>query len=319
MSAMSIPLHHLPRSVVTLAALSLLAFVQQELLAEVPEHRLRDGVLEISHVTADCPIIYDNDWWKDVPDAAYLWMKASQGQAKLRGNIVSRDMWNWQNGYQYSLEQSWQEAQALFDEARKSGLKNIPQPVPGAAAALQRPASGRIEETPFSPSPGSDLIVTEARAASPERPLLLFVGGPCTTVATAYLTDPRIAERVIVFQIDGGAYNGKDDWSWQIAQQRLKFVNWASGYFWGDWSHWQPATFDALPQNPLGDTLRRYARSGLGQANQWGDGVWIFWLFEPQVVTAIEQYDQTALTVPKAGTNVRAIEREFFHTFQTPP
>lgn len=287
--------------------------------AEMPVYRIENGSLQLENVSAECPIIYDNDWWKDVPDAAYLWMKTSQGHAKLRGNIVTRDMWDWQNGYQYKIEQGLAEAQALLRAAQESGLKGIPEPVLGANAVLMRPSSGKIEETQFETSVGSNLIVTEARKASRAKPLLLFVGGPCTTVATAYLAAPEIADRVVVFQVDGGAYNGKDGWSWHIVQTRLRFANWARGYSWGSWSNWNPARFDSLPLNALGDTIRKYANSDLGKANQWGDGAWIFHLYEPRIFTKVEEYDGTAITIPRDGTNVSAIENEFFKTMQASP
>ena len=50
-----------------LASSVLLSFPAQ---AEVPEHTVQNGSVEIK---ASNPIIYDNDWWTDVPDAAYLW------------------------------------------------------------------------------------------------------------------------------------------------------------------------------------------------------------------------------------------------------
>ena len=287
--------------------------------AETPVHRIENGSLRLENVSAECPIIYDNDWWKDVPDAAYLWMKTSQGHAKLRGNIVTRDMWEWEKGYVYSIDQGMKEARALLEDAKQSGLQGIPEPVLGAASALVPPSSGKIDETQFEATVGSNLIVTEARKASPERPLLLFVGGPCTTVATAYLTAPEIADRVLVFQIDGGAYNGKDAWSWRIVQSRLRFANWARGYFWGPWSNWNPARFDSLPMTPLGDTMRKYANSDLGKTNQWGDGAWIFHLYEPRVFSKVDEYDREAITVPRDGTNVSVIESEFFKTMQASP
>lgn len=288
-------------------------------VAEKPRYKIENGRVRIENVSPECPIIYDNDWWKDVPDAAYLWMKASQGQAKLRGNIVTRDMWNWDQGYQYKIEQGMAEAQALLEAAEQSDLKGIPKPVVGATAALVRPPSGKIEDTRYESSAGSRLIVTEARKASPDKPLLLFVGGPCTTVATAYLSAPDIADRVVVFQVDGGAYNGKESWSWHIVQSRLPFANWARGYFWGPWSQWNPDRFEELPKTPLGNTLRKYARSDLGKANQWGDGAWIFHLYESSVLTQVEEYDGNAITIPREGTNVTAIEQEFFKTMKSSP
>lgn len=291
---------------------------QRDVLAEAPRYRVADGGVVIENVSAECPIIYDNDWWKDVPDAAYLWAKASLGTARLRGNIVSRDMWNWREGYTYQLEQGMADAKSLLQAATESGLKNIPLPIAGADEALQRPENGKIEETRFKPSAGSQLIVQEAQQATTERPLLVFAGGPCTTVAAAYLTDPSIADRMIVFQIDGGAYNGQDGWSWEIVQQRCKFVNWAKGYFWGDWSPWTPDRFRTLPKSPLSDALRHYASSDLGRANQWGDGAWIFALYQPHSIQGCEDLDGTAITVPRQKTNVTAMAEEFFETMADP-
>lgn len=283
-----------------------------------PEFEVSPQGLELARVTSDCPIVYDNDWWKDVPDAAYLWAKASLGEADLRANVVSRDMWGWRDGYTYKLEQSMEDARSLLEAARKSGLTNIPEPIAGANEALVRPESGKIEDTRFTRSPGSDLIVAEANKATSAKPLLVFAGGPCTTVATAYLTDPSIADRVIVFQIDGGAYNAKDSWSWEIAKQRLPFANWARGYFWGEWSNWKPDRFQELPNNPLGDVLRKYSSSDLGKANQWGDGAWIFHTFDHRCLTKAVDYDGVAITVPREGTNVQAMEEEFFDTMKNP-
>jgi hypothetical protein len=288
----------------------------QVALGVSPEYTVSRQGLDLARVSADCPMIYDNDWWKDTPDAAYLWAKASLGQANLRGNIVSRDMWDWQKGYLYKLDQGLKDARSLLEAARDSGLTNIPEPVLGANEALVRPDSGKIEETKFVCTPGSDLIVAEARKATAEKPVLVFAGGPCTTVATAYLTDPSIANRIIVFQIDGGGYNGKDSWSWKIAQERLPFANWARGYFWGEWSDWKPDRFRELPDNPLGDALRTYAKSGLGKSNQWGDGPWIFYVFDRRSLTKASDYDGTAITVPREGTNVRVMEEEFFKTMK---
>lgn len=294
------------------------AAVASESWAEKPKLVGDGGEIRFAGVSEKCPIIYDNDWWKDVPDAAYLWMKASQGKARLKGNVVSRDMWDRQNGYKFPMQNCMKEAAELRRLAVQSGLENIPKPVAGASLALQRPKSGRIEDTEFKRTAGSDLIVREANLASKEQRLVIFVGGPCTTVATAYLTDPTIADRVMVFQVDGGAYNAKDSWSWQIAQQRLPFANWCRGYFWGEWSKWEPETFDALPDNPLCAELKRYAGADIGRANQWGDGPWIYHLFAGDCITKVEAYDGNAVTVPQSGTDVAAIQREFLNTMSFP-
>jgi hypothetical protein len=261
-------------------------------------------------------MVYDNDWWQDVPDAAYLWTKASLGKCDLRGNIITRCTFGWERGYAHKLQEQLDDCQKLLTIARESGLQNVPEPVLGAKEALRRPTSGKIEDTPLDKSPGSELIVAEARKATRARPLLVFIGGSCTTMATAYLTDPSIVESTIVFQIDGGGYNGSDGWAWDIVMRRCRFANWARGYFWYKVNTWNPDPFRGLPPNQLGDFLRHYAFEGHGKANQWGDGPWIFYTFEHRCLTKVEDYDGFAITVPHGGTDVPAIENEFLSTMR---
>jgi hypothetical protein len=236
----------------------------------------------------------------------------------LRGNVITRCTFDWEKGYAHTLDQQTAEAERLFKLAEESGLKNVPQPVIGSTEAMRQPSSRKIEDTQFQRTEGSGLIVREARQASPDKPLLVFVGGSCTTVASAYLSDPSISERMIVFQIDGGGYNGSDRWAWKVTMERCRFANWARGYFWDKVSKWQPERFNDLPQNPLCDFLREYAFRGHGKANQWGDGAWIFQLYDPRCLTQVEDYDGQAITVPRAGTNVASMENEFFRTMTNP-
>jgi hypothetical protein len=195
---------------------------------------------------------------------------------------------------------------------------NIPTPVIGSTVALRKPDSGKVEDTMFERTAGSELIVAEARRAKPDCPLLIFCGGACTTVASAYLTDPTIVDRMVVFQVDGGGYNGSDRWAWDIAMRHFKFANWARGYFWDKASTWNPKRFDELPKNPLCDWLRKHANSGLGKANQWGDGAWIFWLYDNRCLTKAADYDKLAITIPREGTHADVIAEEFFRTMTKP-
>lgn len=284
-----------------------------------PEYRVENGRLTLVGVSPDCPMIYDNDWWQDVPDAAYLWTKASRGECDLRGNVITRCTFGWEKGYAHQLQEQIDDCQKLLAIARESGLRNIAEPVLGAKEALRRPKSGKIEDTRYDKSPGSALIVAEALKASREKPLLVFIGGSCTTMAAAYLSDPSIVERTIVFQIDGGGYNGSDGWAWEIVMRRCRFANWARGYFWDKINTWKPDRFRELPANPLCDFLRHYAFEGHGKANQWGDGAWIFYTFERRCLTAAEDYDGRAITVPRGATNMEAIENEFFNTMKNLP
>jgi len=283
-------------------------------VATPPAYRMSQNGLLLDGVSAANPIVYDNDWWTDVPDAAYIWAKASAGKANLRANIITRCTFGWDKGYAHTMAQQVEDFQKLWRLAQDSGLRNVPNAVLGATEALRRPASGKIEDTNAPPSPGSALIVAEARKARPSKPLLVFVGGSCTTVATAYLTDPSIAARMVLFQVDGGAYNGSDGWAWEICKTRCRFANWARGYFWQDVSKWNPEPFGTLPKNPLCDWLRQYATVGFGKANQWGDGAWLYWLYDHRCLTRAADYDGVAITVPKEGTNAQAMAAEFIAT-----
>ncbi len=305
--------------------------------AIVPVYSTEGGMVRIPGVGPDNPIIYDNDWWFDVFDNNYLWAQASLGRLDLRGNIVSRDMWDWQKGYLYSMEQSVKDAEKALKLARDSGLKNIPNLTPGSDRVLERPASGKIEDTAAHPTEGSRLIVAEAKKASPEKPLLVIAGGPLTTVANALLTNPEIAPNLVVFNLTvNGGYNGKDGWSPYIVAKRTRYVDWGGGSFWDKYSVFTAKDFAALPKNPFCDDMRRLIASDLGQANQLGDGAPLVWLFNPKCWTSVEihraefkgravefkpvQTGETGdlLVIPKAGTDVKECRDEFFRVLTQP-
>jgi hypothetical protein len=305
--------------------------------AELPMHSMDERGVHLDGVVPDNPIIYDNDWWFDVFDNNYLWAQASLGAADLRGNIVSRDMWDWRKGYQYSFEQSWQDAGKALRLARESGLKNIPDLTRGADRVLERPDSGRIEDTEAHPSVGSRLMVAEAKKASPEKPLLVIAGGPLTTVANALLTNPEIGPNLVVFNLTvTGGYNGKDGWSPYIVMKRTRYVDWGGGSFWDKDSVFRAEHFDGLPDNEFTADMKRFIRTDLGRANQLGDGAPLVWLFANEcwtdaVVRKAEFHGSAvrflpvngaetgdALVIPKSATDLEASRGEFFRVMTNP-
>jgi hypothetical protein len=314
-----------------------LVLLAGSLPAEVPEYRIAEGAVRIKGVGPDNPIVYDNDWWFDVFDNNYLWAQTSLGQAKLRGNIVSRDMWDWQKGYQYTFAQSWDDAEKAIKLARDSGLKNIPDLTRGADRVLIRPESGRIEDTVPQATDGSRLIVAEAKRASPEKPLVLVVGGPQTTVANALLTNPEIAPNLVVFNLTvTGGYNGKDGWSAYIVAKRTRSVDWGNGDFWDKDSVFTAKDFGVLPDNPFTLDMKRFIQTDLGRANQLGDGAPLVWLWHPLCWTGAETWraewngsslrytavpagmNGDVLVIPKASTNLKASRDEFFRVLMSP-
>lgn len=310
--------------------------------AVVPEYTIEDGAVRIVGVGPDNPIIYDNDWWFDVFDNNYLWAQASLGAADLRGNIVSRDMWEWESGYLYSMKQCVDDANKALTLARSSGLKNIPDATLGSDRAMVRPASGRIEDTEVFASDGSRLIVAQAKLASPQKPLLIIAGGPLTTVATALITNPEISPNMVVFNltVSSGGYNGKEAWSPYVVAKRTRLVEWAPNSFWDKNSVFTKDDFRVLPANPFCDDMKRLIESELGQANQLGDGAALVWLWQPQcwdhaerrsavwngrssdfVPVTNEQAANEAgdvLAIPKSATNLRASREEFFRVVSSP-
>ena len=320
-----------------LAFLVVLNFASQ-VPAVVPEHSINDGAVHLKGVGPDNPILYDNDWWFDVFDNNYLWAQVSLGKANLRGNIVSRAMWDWEKGYLYPMQKCVDDAAKALDLARRSGLRNLPDITRGADEVLRPPASGNIEDTIPKDSPGSQLIIAEARKATPEKPLLIVSGGPLTTVANALLLAPDIAPRIVVFNIlvSHYGYNGKDGWAAYIVAKQTRYVDWGGRSFWDKNSVFTAKDFEALPKNPFCDDMRRLIKSNLGQANQLGDGAPLVWLFNPGCWTGVESHRAgfkgkavefnpakpgeagDVLVIPKAPTELRQRRDEFFRVLANP-
>ena len=126
--------------------------------AAVPEYEIDGGGVHIKGIDGTNPIIYDNDWWFDVFDNNYLWAQASLGKANLRANIVTRDMWDHPQ-YLYTMWQCLEDARRALELARKVKLRNIPDLTAGSDRVLNRPESGKIEDTRPLPTAGSRKIV----------------------------------------------------------------------------------------------------------------------------------------------------------------
>lgn len=95
------------------------------------------------------------------------------------------------------------QADASVDKALEllsvMGLEGRFKVVPGAAEMMDRPDEPKDSE-------GARLIIEEARACTPERPLYVLMGGPLTDVASALLLAPEIAPNIIVVWIGGQEY-----------------------------------------------------------------------------------------------------------------
>lgn len=315
----------------------LLAFAVARAVAVLPEFSVDQDGVHIKGVGPDNPIIYDNDWWFDVFDNNYLWAQASLGNARLVGNVISRDMWEWRKGYLYPLQKCVDDANKALKTARESGLKNIPDVTIGSELALDPPTSGKIKDTKFVSTPGSELIAREAKKASPGKPLVLIVGGPMTTVANAILAHPEIAPNIIVFGLTTahGGYNGKDAWAPYVVAKKARYVEWATRQFWERGSVFEPRHFENLPDNPFCNEMRRFIRTDLGDANQLGDGAPLVWLWDNRCWTGGKPRtakwngnvmelpeagaeDADVLDIPRSDTDLKRSRDEFFRRVENP-
>ncbi len=94
-----------------------------------------------------------------------------------------------------SMQESYDECLKLLE------LMGLTNEIP-----LYRGAKARIpdEQTP-APSEGADLIIREAMAES-DKPLFVIFLGPLTDLASAYLKEPAIENRLTAIWIGGGAW-----------------------------------------------------------------------------------------------------------------
>ena len=148
------------------------------------------------------PLIWEDEnptaWFS----AEYALAVAQSGVLNLRGLHVTQG--GDQRGYLQKLKQAMR--------ALAPGLRNAPEPMLGAARSLQRPASGRPEDTRPEDSPAARQIVAEARKARPDRPLLVASAFSMTDLASAWLLDRNCADTVIVLK----DLSGKADGDWII-------------------------------------------------------------------------------------------------------
>ena len=178
---------------------------------------------------------------------------------------------------------------------RESGFRNVPGLTVGADRVLAPPESGRVEDLEPVPSAGADLIVREARAASPEKPLVVVVGGPLTTVASALLIDPEIGERLVVLMTDIDGYNGTDPWANAVAATRAKLANFGASPLWWPQRPEPPVLpldrCEALPDGPMAAEVRRVARMFWERSTRadrpdrddgFADGAGLFLLTRPE-------------------------------------
>ena len=111
---------------------------------------------------------------------------------RIKG-IVASHFGTW--GSDRSMEESYEEVQRVVS---LMGMQDQVDVYRGATKALEDEVSPLVSE-------GSEMIVREAMTDDPDSLFVICIG-PLTDMASAYLQEPRIADRVNVIWIGGGAW-----------------------------------------------------------------------------------------------------------------
>jgi len=247
-----------------------------------PGYRITPNGVRIDGIRATNPtnrVIWDDDMYSESKQICWTYVNAQAklGRLDLRGAIMT---------YAESNQQTWQRQIDGYnfyrDLMRDSGLTTVPDTfIAGARQRLVRPASGRIEDTQYRLSDGARFIIQQADASTTDNPLIVFVGGQATTVATAILERPDIANRMIVFSLSSipVGWNGKDEWASHIAARRAPHISFGrqTHAMGGDKAAWE-----GTPNNPL----INYLRNGFLALH---DGGPVAWYFNQHLVTGAQR------------------------------
>jgi hypothetical protein len=201
------------------------------------------------------PILIVNDSVDENWQGEYAILLASGGGPKLVGIVVGT------SPPAPKIDTNMAGWQGLVNAARRSGLRDIPEPTRSIGAPLVRPASGQFEATIPNGSDGAHLILDlAARLSLPYRPLVVVTGGRLTDVADAYLMDPTVTDKVVVVSSLGSATdtggamaepNGEmDPWADAIVSTRFRFVQVSA--FYNQLGDIPDSRLADLPNNPLG-------------------------------------------------------------------
>ncbi len=166
-------------------------------------------------------MIYDNDWFTDVACDDYLTGAYTLGEIDLRGMVITKCFFGCAGGScAHTMQQSIDDYNLQRSMSLNSG-QCYPEYTLGTDVYMHQPGSGRIDDTQYNTTPGSNLIRDIARTCSPEHPLLVFIGGNATTVANAYLSDQSIADKLVVYMLCREGYNTSNPWPMYVLSKRV--------------------------------------------------------------------------------------------------
>jgi hypothetical protein len=218
----------------------------------------------------------------------------AQGHLQLKGWIVTKDFTVYP---ERTLAQQIANCLEMREIVRHSGFHVQVEPVAGSAATLNPSFTGRLIDMQPQPSAGASLILAEAARATRDRPLVILAGGPLTTIASAYLLDPTVVNRVVVVAMYSDRINAHDSLANYLVAQKFRFIHWGRGYVYPFEA--LPTQWARLPTHAGG----LFARSQL-QSNGRGFGdlplAWL--LLEPKAFSGV-----TAQNLRQAPLRVEAV------------
>lgn len=144
-------------------------------------------------------VITDNDYAGDPDGLVQLAHHLLSPSVEIRGIISSHlrpgDDWD------LTGDAVSEGIRLIHELAKVMNYHNLPQVVMGSKVPLQN-----VEEPAL--SPGAQLIIDEAHRDDVSTPLYVVCGGSLTSIASAWLMDPSIAEKLTVIWIGGPEYPG---------------------------------------------------------------------------------------------------------------
>lgn len=261
-----------------------LLFVAMTGHAQKIKYTINNG-LQIEGVDATNPVLYDNDMVQDTPDIFYLWLKANRKEVNLVGNVNTRDM-HPDAMQKRSHDATFTVWTKFYNAYTANGMKNVPVPVKGSSRYFN---ASSLEN-----SPGTDLIISEAKKASSVKPLVIIVGGQVTSIANAFLKDRSIGPNIIVMHVDGygeTGYNAIDDKAClELINGGVRYINWSGNlYSWYNkagspmysGSNKMPGiNLNGMPSNSFSNQLRNnWFNQAFAQWGDIGDAPPIFYFF----------------------------------------
>jgi hypothetical protein len=173
------------------------------------------------------PVIYDNDVYDDVFDDEWAYAMASLGEMNLAGLIVTpvlTDFWDFR--VPIGRRQPWNPAR-MRNALGFEWIKSLQLPSAQKQKVKKR-ENGRNRQAHISMCNSSMNNI----GRTPPLPIIVNIGGQSATLASAYILDPSIADKCVVYYTDLKVYNGHYRWASELVAAHFRVVSWGDDHWW---------------------------------------------------------------------------------------